>query len=195
MKGFLGKKIGMTRLVDETTGKMLPVTLVEIGKQVVTDIKTLEKHGYQALQISAMPLKKSTKTCKFKHVKEFRFKVDEKCDLNKNDAYGPETLVVGSKIMVASVSKGKGFTGRVRRFNQNCGPRAHGSKNYREMGATGCRKPKRTQKGWRMPGRMGNERVTVYNVPVLKVDVESGIVALKGGVAGAIGTFVEMKMI
>jgi large subunit ribosomal protein L3 len=190
MKGFLGKKIGMTRLADAETGKMVPVTLIEVAEQVVTKVFTSEKDGYEATQISTLPLKKEKKTRKFSFVKEFRGDVE----VSEGDKYQVDAMTEGAKVRISSVSKGKGFAGRIKRHNQCRGPVSHGSHNIRSMGSTGNMKPNRTIKGFKMPGHMGVDRVTDLAVDIVKVDAEMNLVAVKGSVAGAIGNLVEMQI-
>jgi len=120
MKGFIGKKIGMTRMVDQETGKILPVTLLEIGEHVVTQIKNVDSDGYCAAQISTVPMKKETKTKKFTQIKEFACSDD--CEMKKGDKYSLEALEEGASVRVTGTSKGKGFAGRIKRFNQSRGP-------------------------------------------------------------------------
>lgn len=193
MIGFLGTKLGMTRLVDEESGKVLPVTLIEVGTQTVTQVKTVDSDGYEAVQLSALPLKKSSKTRKFKLVREFRTE-GEDVTFEKGHTYGLEVIEGDATVDLSSVSKGKGFAGRIKRHNQARGPMSHGSKNHRQMGSTGTCKPNRTIKGYPMPGHMGVDRVSFKSVPVVKVDAESGIIAVKGTVPGANGAMVELKV-
>lgn len=184
----------MTRLFDEETGKIHPVTLLEVVTQTVTQVKTSEKEGYSAVQISAHPLKKATKNKAFKHVKEFRFENGQESDLSQGDTYDLSSVTDAEKVDISATTKGKGFAGRIKRFNQSRGPMSHGSKNHRQMGSTGMCKPNRTIKGWAMPGHMGDVRCTKKDLPIMKVDTDANIIAIKGTIPGANGGIVEIKV-
>ena len=189
-KGIIGKKIGMTQIFDEA-GKVVPVTVVEAGPCVVVQKKTIENDGYAALQLGYgdvkvqrmnKPLKghfdKADVACK-KTLKEFRL---DDCD----------ALNVGDIVDVSGTSKGKGFTGAIKRHNQHRLKETHGTGPvHRQAGSMGaCSSPSRIYKGKGMPGHMGAEQVTVQNLEIVKIDAENNLIAIKGAVPGPKGGIV-----
>lgn len=200
-KGIIGKKIGMTQIFDEA-GKMIPVTVVEAGPCVVVQKKTVENDGYKALQLGFgdvkiqrvnKPMKghfdKNDVACK-KELKEFRL---DDCDsLNVGDIIKADTFAVGDVVDVAGTSKGKGYTGAIKRHNQHRLKETHGTGPVaRQAGSMGaCSSPSRIYKGKGMAGHMGAERVTVQNLEVVKIDAENNLIAIKGAVPGAKGSIV-----
>ena len=201
-KGIIGKKIGMTQIFDES-GKVIPVTVVEAGPCVVVQKKTVENDGYAAVQLGFgdekatrvnKPIKghfdKADAAYK-KNLKEFRL---EDCEsVNVGDILKADTFAPGDMVDVSGTSKGKGFQGTVKRWNFGRGPMAHGSKNHREPGSIGAgTTPSRVIKGKRMAGNMGNERVTITKLKLVKVDAANGLVLVKGSVPGCEGRLVTI---
>ena len=181
--GVIGKKVGMTQIFD-SEGLAVPVTVIKVDSIVVTQVKTVETDGYNAIQVGTIAAKE-------KHLQEFRvenpadFKVGQEIDLSVlNDV---------QKVDVTGTSIGKGFQGTVKRWNFGRGPMAHGSKNHREPGSIGAgTTPSRVIKGKRMAGNMGNERVTITKLKLVKVDSENGLVLVKGSVPGCEGRLVTI---
>ena len=190
MLGMLGQKIGMTRLIDEN-GHVIPVTLIETGENVVTRIKTLEKDGYNALVLGFKKLKKPSKLKQFKFLREF--KVDSVEDFKPEQEITLDTFEEGATVTVQGISQGKGFQGVIKRHNFHRGPMSHGSDHHREPGSVGCCKPSRVKKGTKLPGRMGNQKVTLRKIKVVKVDPENKIIALKGPVPGSIKSLIKIS--
>jgi len=194
MVGIIGKKIGMTQVFNES-GIVTPVTVVEITPMVVTQIKTLETDGYNAIQVASgdvkdkhvnKPMKghfnKAGVTFK-KHLIEFR--VNDPSEFSVGQEILADIFEEGQKIDVTGTSKGKGTTGPIRRYNQTRGPESHGSKYHRGGGSIGAASyPARVIKGMPMAGRMGNEKVTVQNLEVVKIDMERNVLLVKGAVPG-----------
>ncbi|HDP70138.1 MAG TPA: 50S ribosomal protein L3 [Actinobacteria bacterium] len=202
-KGILGKKIGMTQVFDES-GKSIPVTVITAGPCVVTQIKTPNKDGYSAIQIGYgdvkekrvnKPLKGHFDKAKIdskKHLVELCVGKDEKFELAQRITV--DVFNEGEKTDVVGVSKGKGFAGVVKRWGFRGGPGSHGSHFHRAPGAIGmCATPSRVLKGRKLPGRMGNKRVTAKNIEVVKVDKERNLLLLKGSVPGSNGGLVLIK--
>lgn len=198
MKFILGKKVKMSQVFDEE-GAAVPVTLVEAGPCFVTQIKKKEKDGYNAVQVGferkKKNIKKTEKGKEFRYLREFRTSGD--FSLPKENKEGEKKITAGlfekgDKVRVSAVSKGKGFAGGVKRHGFVDKAKAHGAKDMRRIGSTGCRFPQRTIKGKRMPGRTGSRRVTVKNLEVVEVDPENDILALKGAVPGHRGSLVEI---
>ena len=201
--GILGKKLGMTRLFDEESQAMIPVTVVEVGGNTILQTKTVESDGYNAVQVGyndqkeqrvAKPLlghfKKHGSAPK-QWVKEFRFAEGEALP---TEHPGAELFTAGQWIDVIGVTKGKGFQGVVKRHGFAGGPRSHGQKHSeREPGSIGSTGPQRVFKGMRMAGRMGADRVTVSNLEVLAVDPVAGVLVISGAIPGRRGTLVEIK--
>ncbi|MBP7057890.1 50S ribosomal protein L3 [Candidatus Gracilibacteria bacterium] len=190
MPGILGKKLGMTRVIQDD-GRVIPMTIVECVPNVVTQIKTVEKDGYPALVLGFCPLKKPTKTRKFYHVKEFT--PEQGKEYKDGDEIKVELFNEGENIAVTSVSKGKGTQGVVRRFHMAGGPKTHGSHFRREPGSIGARaKPGKIHRGKHLPGRMGTETVT-KKTRVVMVDAKHNLIGIKGPVAGGNHSLVIIK--
>ena len=202
-KGIIGKKIGMTQIFDES-GKVIPVTVVEAGPCVVVQKKTVENDGYEAVQLGFgeakvsrvnKPMKghfdKADVACK-KQLKEFR--LEDCASVNVGDVLKADTFAVGDMVDVSGTSKGKGFQGTVKRHNFSRLKETHGTGPvHRHAGSMGaCSSPSRIFKGKGMPGQMGNEKVTVQNLEVVKIDVENNLIALKGAVPGPKGGIVSI---
>jgi large subunit ribosomal protein L3 len=195
MKFILGKKIKMSQIFDKD-GNVIPVTVVEAGPCYITQLKTKEKNGYEAVQIGFEKLKekkitKSKKTKPFRYFKEFR-------DAIKNYQVGQEINVSifqeGEKVSVSGISKGKGFAGVVKRWGFAGRPKTHGTKHEeREMGSAGASTPHRVIKGKKMPGRGGGKRITIKNLEIVKVEPEKNLLYIKGAVPGSKGSFLEIK--
>jgi large subunit ribosomal protein L3 len=183
MTGILGRKVGMTRIIGED-GNVIPLTVVECTPNTVTQVKTVEKDGYSAVVLGYKELKRPTKNKKFYHLREF--KVDESNEYKVGDVVTVEELKDIEKIQLSSVSKGKGTQGVVKRHNFRTGPNSHGSKHHRNPGSIGAgTAPGKVMKGKKLAGRMGLDKITLKNVPLVYLDVEKNIIGIKGPVPGA----------
>ena len=205
VKGLLGKKLGMTQVWDENN-KLVPVTVIEITPNVVTQLRTPEKDGYSAIQIAggAIDPRKVNKpaTGHFdkagvtprRHVTEVRTSDAASYDLGQ-ELTVESAFEAGQKVDVMGTSKGKGFAGVMKRHNFKGVSASHGShRNHRKPGSIGASStPSRVFKGMRMAGRMGGERVTVLNLRVHAVDAEKGLLLVKGAVPGARGRLVFVR--
>lgn len=202
MKGILGRKIGMTQVFDKN-GKLTPVTVIEVGTNVVTQIRTKENDGYEAIQLgfddkreklATKPelghVKKANTTPK-RFLKEIRG-VDIN-DYQLGMELNASVFEVGEVVDVTGTSKGKGFQGVIKRHNQSRGPMTHGSHYHRGPGSMGTMRPMRVFKGKKLPGHMGMETVTIQNLEVVAVDMENGCLLIKGNVPGAKKSFVVIK--
>lgn len=183
MSGLVAQKISMTQIARGDN--LVPVTLLRVPQLSVAQIKTAEKDGYSALVLDA-------KNKKGKTVKRKEVPYDAAVAMNVGDALDVATLEGVAAVKLTSVSKGKGFTGAMKRWNFAGGPGGHGSKFHRALGSIGTRKPRRTKPGKKMHGRHGNKTVTLASVPVELIDRENNIVALRGPVPGAMNTFVYL---
>ena len=195
-KGIIGKKIGMTQIFDEK-GNVIPVTVIEAGPCVVAQKKTIENDGYDAVQLGFMDVKEKhlTKAEKGhfnkagvqikKHLKEFR--LDDCSALNVGDVITADTFDTGEKVDVTGMTKGRGFTGCVKRWNNHILRMTHGTGPiHRQPGSMGSiSDPSRIFKNKKMPGQYGNEQVTVLNLKVVKIDSERNLIAVKGAIPGA----------
>lgn len=191
MIGILGKKIGMTRIFDDS-GNAVAVTIIECQANKVMRVKTQEKDGYSAVVLGTAPMNKPRKTKSMYCVKEFKVeeiqhKQDDKVDLS--------AFAEAAKVKVTAKSKGKGFQGGIKRHNFARGPETHGSHHHREIGSIGaCAKPGRVHKGKKMPGRMGHGQITLRKVKVISVDPKNNTIALKGAIPGPNGGFIRIEL-
>ncbi len=202
MKGILGKKIGMTQIFTEA-GEVVPVTVVEAGPVVVTQVKTIENDGYNAVQVGFVDAKEKSlnkpqkghlaaaNTLK-KHLKEFR--VESVDAYTVGQEIKADLFAAGEIIDVTGISKGKGFQGPIKRHGQSRGPESHGSRYHRRPGSMGaCSYPGRVFKNKKLAGHMGSVKVTVQNLEVVRVDAEKNFILVKGAIPGAKGSVVTIK--
>ena len=202
-KGILATKVGMTQIFNEN-GVLVPVTVLQAGPCVVTQVKTEENDGYKAVQVGfadkreklvSKPVKgmfdKAGVSYK-RYVREFRFEDAEKYSVK--DEIKADIFAVGDKVDATAISKGKGYQGTIKRYGQHRGPMAHGSKFHRHQGSNGsATTPGRVFKGKGMPGHMGSVRVTVQNLEIVKVDAENNLLLVKGSVPGPRKSLVTIK--
>ena len=203
-KAIVGKKIGMTQIFDEK-GKVSPVTVVEAGPCVITQVKTKENDGYEAVQVGfgdqkpqrvSKPLAghfKKGDVAPKRTLKEFRF--DDISAYNVGDLIKADVFANGDKVDVSGTSKGKGYAGVIKRWNFHRLKETHGTGPVaRHGGSSGaCSSPSRVYKGLKMAGHLGAEKVTVQNLRVVKVDAENNLIAIKGAVPGPNGGTVVIK--
>jgi large subunit ribosomal protein L3 len=201
MTGILGKKLGMTQVVDES-GRMRPVTVVEAGPCCVVQVKTREHDGYEAIKIGFSVIKKAKKVnrpmggvfkkaglASYKILKEFPMG-----DLKVGEILTVEKFEKGDTVSISGVSKGKGFQGVMKRHNYAGGPGSHGSMFNRAPGSIGASSfPSRVWKNKGLPGHMGSERVTVKNLKVVDVKTEQNLLLILGAVPGSNGTYLEIR--
>ena len=203
MKFILGKKLEMTqKFVDD--GTVVPVTAVLVGPCVITQIRTTKKDGYNAIQIGFLTKNKLNKPetghlkdlDKFRYLREFRIdNFDNKEGLKRGDKISVENFEIGDMVQVSGISKGKGFQGVVRRHGFSGSPASHGHKDQLRMpGSIGATGPARVFKGMRMPGHMGDKRITVKNLKVIEIDKDKNIIFIKGAVPGARNGLVEISL-
>ena len=202
MKGILGRKIGMTQVFGNN-GKLVPVTVIEVNPNVVTQVKTLENDGYEAIQLGYETIReklatnasvghsKKANTAPKRFLREIRG-----VDIS---AYtlGQEVMAdlfeAGEIVDVTGISKGKGYQGVIKKNNQHRGPMGHGSKYHRGVGSLGTMLPKRVLPGKALPGHMGSEQVTIQNLEIIKVDMEDNCILVKGSVPGPNKSLVIIK--
>lgn len=203
MKSIIGKKVGMTQVFSED-GNMVPVTVIEAGPVYVTQIKTVETDGYNAIQVAFGDAREKmfNKPIKGHFAKSgvapkkrlLEFHVADPSVFTLGQAITADLFEAGQMVDVSGTSKGKGTEGAVRRWNQSCGPQSHGSKFKRGAGSLGANStPARVLKGMHMAGRMGNEKVTVQNLELVRVDTERNLLLIKGAVPGPKGGFVTVQ--
>ena len=202
MKGILGRKIGMTQVFSKD-GKLIPVTVVSVEPNFVSQIKTIETDGYEAIQLASVATKeKNTNKPELGHLKKAgvepkRF-LKEIRGVNVSDYTLGQTLdasifTEGEMVDVSGISKGKGYQGVIKRYNQTRGPMGHGSQYHRGVGSMGTLLPMHVLKGKKLPGHMGHELVTVQNLEIVKIDLENNIVLIKGNVPGPKQALVVIK--
>ena len=202
MKGILGKKLGMTQIFTEE-GIVVPVTVVEAGPNVVTQVKTVEKDGYNAIQVGFEDAKEKSlnkpqkghlaaANVLKKHLKEFR--VDAVEEFTVGQEIKADLFAAGEKIDVTGTSKGKGFQGPIKRHGQSRGPESHGSRYHRRPGSMwACSFPGRVFKNKKLAGHMGSVKVTVQNLEVVRVDADKNLILVKGAIPGPKGSMVTIK--
>ena len=202
MKGILGRKLGMTQVFTKS-GKLIPVTVIEVEPNVVTQIKTMENDGYEAIQLgfdtkreklatkASVGITKKANTTPKRFFKEIRG-----VDINAytlGQEISADIFTEGEVVDVTGTSKGKGFQGVIKRHNQSRGPMGHGSHYHRRPGSMGTMRPMRVFKGKKLPGHMGTLTVTIQNLEIVSVDVENNIILVKGNVPGAKNSLVTIK--
>ena len=202
MKGILGRKIGMTQIFTEH-GEVIPVTVVEAGPVVVTQIKTTENDGYTAIQVGFQDAKEKSlnkpqkghlaaANVLKKHLKEFRVEAVDAYTVGQE--IKADVFAAGEMIDVTGISKGKGFQGPIKRHGQSRGPESHGSRYHRRPGSMGaCSYPGRVFKNKKLAGHMGSVKVTVQNLEVVRVDADKNFILVKGAIPGAKGSVVTLK--
>ena len=202
-KAILTTKVGMTQIFNED-GSLVPVTVLQAGPCVVTQVKTVENDGYSAVQVgfgekreklvnkpmkgmfdkAGVPYKRFVREFKFENAEEYTLAQEIKADI----------FAAGDKIDATAISKGKGFQGAIKRHGQSRGPMTHGSKFHRHAGSNGAASdPSKVFKGKKMPGQMGNKKITVQNLEVVRVDAENNLLLVKGSVPGPKKCLVTIK--
>ena len=204
IEGLIGKKVGMTQTFDEE-GNVAPITVIKVGPCTVIQKKTRKKDGYSAIQLGLVEEKGKKKATKplvghyeksgvppMKILKEFQFA--EKGEVKEGDQFFVDIFQIGEKVHVVGMSKGKGFAGVVKRWGFHGGKATHGSMFHRRPGSTGASAyPSRVMKGKKLPGHMGNKRITVKNLKVIQADKENNLLVVKGAVPGARGGYLLIK--
>ena len=202
-KGIIGKKLAMTQIFDEK-GNVIPVTLIEAGPCVVAQKKTVENDGYAAIQLAYEDAKekhlakaelghfKKAGISPKRHLKEFR--LDDCSAYEVGSVVTVETFAAGDKVDITGITKGRGFSGCVKRWNHHILRMTHGTGPiHRQPGSMGVIDPARIFKNKKMPGQYGNEQVTILNLNVVKIDAEKNLIAVKGAVPGAKGGIVFIR--
>lgn len=202
-KQILAKKVGMTQIFSDN-GVLTPVTVLQAGPCYVTQVKTVEKEGYSAVQVGFEDIREKLVSKGEQGVtakagltpKRFirEFKVENTDDYKPGQEIKADVFAAGDHIDVTAVSKGKGFQGTIKRLGQHRGPMKHGSKFHRHAGSNGTSSdPSRVYKGKGMPGQMGNKRVTIQNLEIIRVDAENNLILVKGAVPGPKKGLVNVK--
>lgn len=202
-KGILATKVGMTQIFNEN-GVLIPVTVLQAGPCVVTQVKTVENDGYSAVQVGyvdkreklvSKPIKGHFDKAGVSYKRYVReFKLENADQYSVKDEIKAEIFAAGDKIDATAISKGKGFQGAIKRHGQSRGPMAHGSKFHRHAGSNGAASdPSKVFKGKKMPGQMGNKKVTIQNLEIVKVDAENNLILVKGAIPGPKKSLVTIK--
>ena len=202
-KAILATKVGMTQIFNDE-GLLIPVTVLQAGPCTVTQVKTAENDGYEAVQVGFGDIREKLVNKPEKghfdkagvpvkrYVKEFRF--ENAADYTVGQEIKADIFAVGDHIDATAVSKGKGYQGAIKRHGQSRGPMTHGSKYHRHAGSNGSASdPSRVFKGKKMPGQMGNVQVTVQNLEIVRVDTENNLLLVKGAVPGPKKSLVTIK--
>jgi 50S ribosomal protein L3 len=200
-KAILAKKVGMTQIFNEA-GELVPVTVLQAGPCVVTQVKTVENDGYDAVQVGFEDIREKLVNKPVKgmfdkagvsykrYVREFKLEGEYAV----KDEIKAEIFEAGDKVDATAIAKGKGFQGTIKRHGQSRGPMAHGSKYHRHAGSNGaCSSPSKVFKGKRMPGHMGGKKVTTQNLEIVRVDAEKNLLLVKGAVPGPKKALVTIK--
>lgn len=202
-KAILATKVGMTQIFNEN-GVLIPVTVLQAGPCVVTQVKTVENDGYEAVQVGFIDKREKLITKPLRghfnkagvSYKRFvrEFKLDNSAEYSVKDEIKADIFEAGDKIDATAVSKGKGFQGAIKRHGHSRGPMAHGSKFHRHHGSNGsATTPGRVFKGKKMPGQMGNKKITIQNLEVVRIDIENNLLLVKGAVPGPKKSLVTIK--
>jgi large subunit ribosomal protein L3 len=202
VKGILGRKIGMTQVFTKS-GKLVPVTVVQVDKNVVTQIKTAENDGYEAIQLGFSNTKeKNTTKASIGHTNKANttpkrfFKEIRGVNVNEytlGQELSADVFTEGEIVDVTGITKGKGFQGVIKRHNQSRGPMGHGSHYHRKPGSMGTMRPMRVFKGKKLPGHMGTLTVTIQNLEIVATDMENGLILVKGNVPGSKQSLVTIR--
>ena len=202
-KAILATKVGMTQIFNDD-GVLTPVTVLQAGPCVVTQVKTVENDGYAAVQVGFGEKREKLVNKRLqghfkkagvgnkRYLKEFKFENAEEYSLAQE--IKADIFAAGDKIDATAISKGKGFQGAIKRHNQHRGPMAHGSKFHRHAGSNGaCSDPSKVFKGKKMPGHMGCKKITIQNLEVVRVDADKNLILVKGSVPGPKKSLVTIK--
>ena len=200
-KAILATKVGMTQIFAEN-GELVPVTVLQAGPCVVTQVKTVENDGYSAVQVGFQDIREKLVNKPVKgmfdkagvsykrYVREFKLEGEYAV----KDEIKADVFEAGDKIDATAIAKGKGFQGAIKRHGQSRGPMAHGSKYHRHAGSNGaCSSPSKVFKGKKMPGHMGGKKVTTQNLEIVRVDAEKNLLLVKGAVPGPKKALVTIK--
>jgi large subunit ribosomal protein L3 len=201
--GILGTKVGMTQIFDES-GFAVPVTVIKAGPCVITQIKSNEKEGYNAIQIgyAESSPQKMTKPClghlaksnltPLKHLKEYRVALTDSFTVAQK--IGVDSFQIGQKVNVSGTTIGKGFAGTVKRYNFTRGPMTHGSKNHREPGSIGQGStPAKVHKGKKMAGRLGGSKTTIKNLEIIYINSQDNLLVIRGSIPGKSGNLLSIR--
>jgi large subunit ribosomal protein L3 len=201
--GILGTKVGMTQIFDES-GFAVPVTVIKAGPCVITQIKSNEKEGYNAIQIgyAESSHQKMTKPClghlaksnlpPLKHLKEYRVALTDSFTVAQK--IGVDSFQIGQKVNVSGTTIGKGFAGTVKRYNFTRGPMTHGSKNHREPGSIGQGStPAKVHKGKKMAGRLGGSKTTIKNLEIIYINSQDNLLVIRGSIPGKSGNLLSIR--
>lgn len=218
-KAILATKVGMTQIFNED-GVLIPVTVLQAGPCVVTQVKTVENDGYSAVQVGFVDKKEKVKVVDKTGKKEIRnrhgvnkaekghfdkagvtskrfvreFRLENASEYNVADEIKADIFTAGDKVDATAIAKGKGFQGAIKRHGQSRGPMAHGSKFHRHAGSNGaCSSPSKVFKGKGMPGHMGAKKITIQNLEIVRVDAENNLLLVKGAVPGPKKSLVTIK--
>ena len=200
-KAILAKKVGMTQIFNEA-GELVPVTVLQAGPCVVTQVKTIENDGYEAVQVGFEDIREKLVNKPVKgmfdkagvsykrYVREFKLEGEYAV----KDEIKADVFEAGDKVDATAIAKGKGFQGAIKRHGQSRGPMAHGSKYHRHAGSNGsCSTPSKVFKGKKMPGHMGGRKVTTQNLEIVRVDAEKNLLLVKGAIPGPKKALVTIK--
>ena len=200
-KAILAKKVGMTQIFNEA-GELVPVTVLQAGPCVVTQVKTVENDGYAAVQVGFEDIREKLVNKPVKGMfdkagvsyKRFVRELKLEGEYAVKDEIKADVFEAGDKIDATAIAKGKGFQGAIKRHGQSRGPMAHGSKYHRHAGSNGaCSSPSKVFKGKKMPGHMGGKKVTTQNLEIVRVDAEKNLLLVKGAVPGPKKALVTVK--
>ena len=202
-KAILATKVGMTQIFNED-GALTPVTVLQAGPCVVTQVKTVANDGYEAVQVGFTDKREKLVNKALKghfdkagvsykrYVREFKF--ENASEYSVKDEIKADIFAAGDKVDATAIAKGKGFQGAIKRLGQSRGPMAHGSKFHRHQGSNGaCSSPSKVFKGKGMPGHMGAKKITIQNLEIVKIDVENNLILVKGAVPGPKKALVTIK--
>ncbi len=191
MNGIIGQKIGMTTYFQNK--KAVSSTVILAVPNQILQVKTKDKDGYSALKLGIDEIKEKKQNKKYRKIQELPIREEEEKQYKSGDTLDLRQFKIGDKVKVSGLSKGKGFAGVIKKYGFSRGPETHGSEHHRAPGSIGSMFPQRVFRGKKMPGRMGQNQITIKNLEIINIDSKNNLICLKGAIPGRNGSFIFIK--